>query len=1814
MKQKIVKMIVIPIGVILLSALLSIGILFLVMNRNVKESGNVLGISWYNETTSEFTISTAQELYEFAKLSDFYSFENQTIKLDADLVLNEGNATDWEKDSPKNLWKPIRGFAGTFDGQGHTISGLYGKAYESKMALFIDADYHCTIQNLKLTNSYFETSGFQGTASFLAGVGGNLSGLYSDAIFNHKGENVGGIASGINKQSTISECWFNGIIHTTLRDCGGIIDEISGARVSVKHCLFSGEIHSDYTTAGTRMGGLCGRLVDAGVLIVEDSLITGVVDVLGVSLTGGVVGSTNAGTEFHVRDTYLAKETHRFVIGEEGSGGAIVGNVLPIGKQYLTGSKGYEWTTLDFDNYWSAVDGGNPELSRFSENPMNLTGVKKAYDVSWYTKDKGTYEISNREQLYGMYYISAQDDFTNKTIKLVSDIKVNDGNAKDWEAAPPDMAWESIPVFAGIFDGQGYSIEGIYQNTNTNRVGLFGLVNPGGALRNFSLKNSYFGYYSEPGDKKEVLISFGSICGDLRGEMKSVYSNATVVSNGSRVGGLVGVPNAIKRGTKHTTVTISDCWFDGSVKTIGDYARFAGGIAGRAMQGNIEIHHCLNTGNISTERKSGGSFTGGIIGSDQGAKVSIEDCLNTGAVTAKLWSGVGAIVGFTGMSASDKITEYRLWNVYATDKSCVYPDGSVKLSNQYMGKLNGDAIAMKEEELVGVEAYKWTNLDFENYWVARNGKTPALKTFAGKGLNVANTKKMLDTDWYSEEKAEFVIQTPEQLYGFATLSLGCSTFEGKTVKLGKSISMHDYANWKPIGHLTNGFKGTFDGQGHTISHVTHVTSDTRGGLFSFANTGSVIKNFRLTDSSFTYQSENGNKKEVLISYGSVCGDLRGKLEAVYSNADVTSNGSRVGGLVGVPNAPKVKEQYTTVTISECWFDGSVKTTGDYARYAGGIAGRPMQGNIHILHCLNSGTVSTERKTGGSFTGGIIGSDQGAKIRISDCLNTGKVTGKLWNGVGAVVGMTGFSASAKITEYDIDEVYALNSSCVNPNGSAQFVNKYVGITKGNAFGVDDNELLGVEGYRWTNLDFEKHWSAREGEIPAPKPFVSNPLSIAGAQKMFDASWYSDDAKELVIETPAQFYGFAVLSASVNFKGQTVKLGKDISMAAYPNWKSIGNNNSKFTGTFDGQGYTISNVHQTTNFDRGGLFAIVDTGGKLQNFRVIDSSFTYHKEDGDTKEYMISFGAICGDLRGSLEKVYCKASVTSNGSRVGGLVGVPNGANNTTVTISNSWFDGNVALTGAKAYYAGGIAGRAMQGTIKILHCLNTGTVSSQTAAGGTFIGGIIGSDQGAKVILQDCLNTGTVSSTNSICIGSLVGGTGFSASAHVTEYEVTNCYALESNLNPVNKYVGSLKQKDVWELTSNELKNLNGYKNTKLDFDQYWIARKDDTPALKSFVAEGLSVDGVVRINTDWYSSAKDLYIDNEAELYGFAKLVNGGNSFKGQTVHLTNDLTLNKVEDDTLNKWRKGEETPINTWTPIGNGSIKFQGTFDGGKHEISGVYVNTTVSQYVGLFGRCDAPTVIKDVYLTDSYIKHDNSGGYWTGSIVGMCYGGTLEGLYTNAIVETSAQQIGGIVGRMEGTIKECWFDGELKSTKTSVAALYMGGIVGGANKVDYTTISITDCLNTGKMNFDVNLSGSSLLLGVGGIFGVTLGNLTSLTIQDCISAGEINFKNNTYAHGIGMIIGFSSRNGIDCTFSNCYARNDVLSGVGADNTYKLIGKDLSSDKAAKNEFNNNATTCKSMSLAALEEVILTDWVARTNDVPVPKRFDRIVVLKND
>ena len=102
----------IGIGCIMLVLVALLGVASWLMLRDKTTEGtqtakNSLGIEWYDENGKEFTITTVEELYEFGELSYHYDFAGQTIKLGADIVVNEGDAADWAQVMPEREWESI---------------------------------------------------------------------------------------------------------------------------------------------------------------------------------------------------------------------------------------------------------------------------------------------------------------------------------------------------------------------------------------------------------------------------------------------------------------------------------------------------------------------------------------------------------------------------------------------------------------------------------------------------------------------------------------------------------------------------------------------------------------------------------------------------------------------------------------------------------------------------------------------------------------------------------------------------------------------------------------------------------------------------------------------------------------------------------------------------------------------------------------------------------------------------------------------------------------------------------------------------------------------------------------------------------------------------------------------------------------------------------------------------------------------------------------------------------------------------------------------------------------------------------------------------------------------------------------------------------------------------------------------------------------------------------------------------------------------------------------------------------------------------
>ena len=101
-------------------------------------------------------------------------------------------------------------------------------------------------------------------------------------------------------------------------------------------------------------------------------------------------------------------------------------------------------------------------------------------------------------------------------------------------------------------------------------------------------------------------------------------------------------------------------------------------------------------------------------------------------------------------------------------------------------------------------------------------------------------------------------------------------------------------------------------------------------------------------------------------------------------------------------------------------------------------------------------------------------------------------------------------------------------------------------------------------------------------------------------------------------------------------------------------------------------------------------------------------------------------------------------------------------------------------------------------------------------------------------------------------------------------------------------------------------------------------------------------------SNEWKPNDEGIYeIYTVGHLYQFAKKVNDdGMSFQNMEVRLKNNIGLNNTEN--WESWNMNN-APKNKWTPIGNPSSPFKGTFDGQGHIVKGVKVDS--EDYAGLF-----------------------------------------------------------------------------------------------------------------------------------------------------------------------------------------------------------------------------------------------------------------------
>ena len=227
-------------------------------------------------------------------------------------------------------------------------------------------------------------------------------------------------------------------------------------------------------------------------------------------------------------------------------------------------------------------------------------------------------------------------------------------------------------------------------------------------------------------------------------------------------------------------------------------------------------------------------------------------------------------------------------------------------------------------------------------------------------------------------------------------------------------------------------------------------------------------------------------------------------------------------------------------------------------------------------------------------------------------------------------------------------------------------------------------------------------------------------------------------------------------------------------------------------------------------------------------------------------------------------------------------------------------------------------------------------------------------------------------------------------------------------------------------------------------------------------------------------------ISNAGQLYWFAGLVNGTlDGVKQNTLAnavLTANITVNENLLDSLQYDTEGNVSngsDFISWTPIADCMedhiTLYSGTFDGNNKTVSGLYFNGD-STCIGLFGSSEADGNIKNVGVVDSYFKGNN----FVGGVCGR-NDGTITNCYNagNLTVIESSATIGGICGYNSGTVTNCYNTGTVTATG-QVASV--GGVCG------CSTAPISNCYNIGTV------TATSSDADISGICGYNFGPITN------------------------------------------------------------------------------------------------------------------------
>ncbi|WP_419234100.1 GLUG motif-containing protein [Aliarcobacter cryaerophilus] len=584
--------------------------------------------------------------------------------------------------------------------------------------------------------------------------------------------------------------------------------------------------------------------------------------------------------------------------------------------------------------------------------------------------------------------------------------------------------------------------------------------------------------------------------------------------------------------------------------------------------------------------------------------------------------------------------------------------------------------------------------------------------------------------------------------------------------------------------------------------------------------------------------------------------------------------------------------------------------------------------------------------------------------------------------------------------------------------------------------------------------------------------------------------------------------------------------------------IGNNTNRFTGTFDGLGFTISNLYThrlTQNYV--GLFGYTNSSAVIKNIGLkdVDIRGIYY------------IGGLVGENYGTISNSYATGNVRGT-QRIGGLVGF-----NVNGTISNSYATGNVSGTEK----IGGLVGE------------NYGTISNSYATGNVSgtknIGGLVGYNYMATI--KNSYATGNLTGQSSL--GGLVGFNYMGPISNSFYDKETNTASMDdSSYGKTKTEILAAFNGTIGWITSGA--EVEGYGKDSIEL-----------PQLKTFYKPTNTL-----FQSGYGTTLNPYKITNWTQLQN----INNSNILtKNYYFNLLNNLSSSTSDYTNL---ASNTSNGGSGWNTIGNNTNRFIGIFDGKGFTISNLYINRPTQNYIGLFGTINSSSTIKNLGLVNATV----SGFIYVGGLVGV-NDGTITNSYATGTLSGNSY-VGGLVGFNDGTITNSYATGSLSGTHTvgGLVGYNMSGTIsnsyasGNVIAQNYLVGGLVGAIRGGTITNSYSkgtVSGNSY---VGGLAGENDGTITNSYSTGNVSengqnigglVGE-NFNGtitNSYASGsvngqsgVGGLVGLSNRT-ISNSFYDITKNPNYNNGLGVGkttaelediNTFQNAGWSITADTA--------------------------------------------------